>query len=140
MSATIIVWTPGHFHVRGHKIRDFLWMPQHKKHVWKGREMTAEEYEKEIETILLRNRDMQVRVNILSAPAPAAQSADLDRLNAELDALRKQLESASVRAPVSTIHQGREISVDLAMEVVRRECPEVLKRAYARPVAVSATG
>src|SRR6478736_9646056 len=98
-----IICCPGRINVNGHKRREFLWSPEHNAYVYQNRVMTLEEYNKVVDRVFDKNSDLRPRVKMIEdGAAPAG-------------------------APISTLSAAREITLEEAIEVVRRIAPERLK-------------
>lgn len=105
----LIIWVSGSVAVNGHRIREFLFSPAHKKHIWRGQEWPDVEFNAEFEKAWKNNSDLRPKAMVVetSRPAPVTQ--------------------ATAPAPVSTI-TAHEITADEAEEVLLRLRPERLKK------------
>jgi hypothetical protein len=129
----LIIWIPGKPMVHGFKRREYIWSVEHGCHIYLGREFSPEEFNSVVEKAIRNNMDMHPLVKVM--PGATADAA----LRAQISKLEEQLNAHPVPeappAPVTTIAQGREISLEEAEAVVFRLAPHKFKKAPAVKVA-----
>lgn len=87
--------------IHGYKRGDFKWVEVRKKYLYLGRVIEGHEFNAIIARVLVRDADLHPQVELLPEEAPA---------------------------PVSTIAPAGEISLETAVDVVRRLAPDMLKK------------
>lgn len=112
MTVSLLIYITGKPLIHGYKRREFLWSQAHNLYLFQGKEWSPKEFNDAWAAAMRRNEDLRPMVKVLTS----------DTAN------------TSPPADASGLLLGRRPpTLDEALEVVKREAPEKLKKPAGRP-------
>jgi hypothetical protein len=99
----LIIYSRGKPITHGYKQREFRWMPKHNCYVFREKEFSPEEFNEQVEKIVMDNLDLRPMVRVVGDVFESAPS-------------------------ITTITTAREITIAEAEDVMERLAPHRLKK------------
>lgn len=132
MSTKLLIVCPGRPNVNGAKRRTFHWNPAYECYVHENRMFDETELNGVIEAVFKKNADLRPFVKVVEfsdgktadSVAPAVSIEEHESLKLRYKKLQERIGGP----PVSTITGGAEITLEEAIDVVRRLAPERLRK------------